>query len=97
MKYIITLLAALAVSTTAQADESVDLKCNQATKMAVAAFQAKQEGMTEDQAMDMLREQQIYSGIIVWAVKQGLSAPDNTAEWVLKGSVFGECVKRKGV
>ncbi|AWM87349.1 hypothetical protein [Microvirga sp. 17 mud 1-3] len=97
MRYFVTLLAALTMCTTVQADEAVDLKCSQATNVAVATFNARKDGLTESQAMGMLREQKIYSGILVWAVKQGLRAPADAAEWVVRGSVFGECVKRGAV
>lgn len=77
------------------AHAATDEECSQATNIAVATFKARKDGLTEDMAMKMLRDKQIYSGLPVWAVKQALRAPIETPELLLRGMLFGECRKRE--
>lgn len=97
MKYVLALIAAATIATAAHADDSKDLKCNQATQLGLATFKAMQAGATEDQILDMLREREIYSGYLAWAAQQGMEAPADTPEWMLRGSLFGECMKRADI
>lgn len=85
---------AIAISGTTYAKNPTDEQCSAATALAMTAFEARKKGMTEDMAMDMLRNQKIYSGLPVWAVKQAMRAPGDMAPWILRGSIFGECRKR---
>lgn len=88
------IIAALLIATSAQAAPT-DEQCNAAADSAVAALEARNAGVTEDMAMDILRGQKIYSGLPVWAVKQAFDAPADVSAWMLRGFIFGECGKRE--
>lgn len=92
MKTII-LAAAVLIPTVAMAAPTAE-QCSAATELAVKAFEMRRAGVTEDQLLGELRSRKIYSGLPVWAVKQGISAPVGTSEWLLRGHVFGECLER---
>ncbi|PZQ21144.1 MAG: hypothetical protein DI569_12830 [Sphingopyxis macrogoltabida] len=89
-------LAASLAGCSTEADRQIDQLCSGVTELAVTTFRGRSEGMTEDAAMALLRDQKVYSGIRVWAVKSAFEAPADMSEALFRGSVFGECVKRKG-
>lgn len=93
MKWI-PLLAALLVATAAQAAPT-DEQCSAAAELSAGALKWRQAGITEDVAMEFLRQQKVYSGLPVWAVKVAYDAPADMPAWMLKGSVMGECRKRE--
>lgn len=84
--------AALLMVATAQAASQE--QCTDATRLALAALEARQAGVDEDAAMDFLRHQGVYSGLPVWAVKQAYSAPADVPAWMLRGAVFSACLER---
>lgn len=86
--------AALMLASVAQA-KPTDEQCSQAAELAKGALEARQAGITEEVAMEYLRHQGVYSGLPVWAVKQGYDAPVDMSAWMLGGFVFGECRRRE--
>lgn len=90
------ILAAVAASLIAcqPASAATDEACSQVTGIATTAFKARKEGATEDAALNILRQNKVYSGLPVWAVKQAFKAPIDTPDWVFQGFLFGECRKR---
>lgn len=87
---IVSLLAASAVQA-APTDE----QCSDAAQLADGALKWRQAGITEDVAMEYLRQNKIYSGLPVWAIKQAYSAPADVSGWMLRGSVMGACRERE--
>lgn len=69
-------------------------QCSEAADLAEGALKWRQAGITEEVAMEFLRQKKMYSGLPVWAIKQAFDAPADIAPWILKGSIFGECRKR---
>lgn len=69
-------------------------QCSEASELSEGALKWRQAGITEEVAMEFLRQKQMYSGLPVWAIKQAYKAESDIAPWILKGSVFGECRKR---
>ena len=88
------IIAAMMLATSAQAAPT-DEQCSAAAELAEGALQWRQAGITEEVAMEFLRQKQIYSGLPVWAIKSAYDAPADVSAWMLKGSVFGECRKRE--
>jgi hypothetical protein len=85
------LIAACGVANAAPTDE----QCAGAAELAKGALEARQAGVTEEVAMEYLRHQGVYSGLPVWAVKQGYNAPADVSAWMLGGFVFSECKRRE--
>lgn len=94
MKYFFALAAALAMAATAQAAAPTPEECSKATNFGMAVFEFRKRGATEKQVLDLMREKKLYSGLPVWAANQAMKAPLNTADWVLRGTLMGECGKR---
>lgn len=88
--------AAALAGCSSEADAKVDQICTDVASLAATTLRGRLEGMTEDDALNLLREQKVYSGIRVWAVKSAYEAPADMSEPLFRGSVFGECVKRGG-
>lgn len=88
------IIAGLFAATAAQAAPTLE-QCSSAADLSEGALKWRQAGITEEVAMEFLRQKQMYSGLPVWAIKQAFDAPADIAPWILKGSVFGECRKRK--
>lgn len=88
------IIAAMLVATAAQAAKPTLEQCTGAADLAEGALRWRQAGISEEVAMEYLRQKKAYSGLPVWAVKQAYSADSDIAPWILKGSVFGECRKR---
>jgi hypothetical protein len=89
------IIAAVMFATTAHAAPPTDEQCSAAASLAEGALKWRQAGITEEVAMEFLRQKQIYSGLPVWAIKQAYDAPADVSAWMLKGSIFGECRKRE--
>lgn len=89
------IIAALLAATAAHAAPPTPEQCSEAADLAEGALKWRQAGVTEEVAMEYLRQKQIYSGLPVWAIKQAFDAPADIEPWMLTGSVFGECRKRK--
>lgn len=88
------IIAALLAATTAHAAPPTLEQCSEASDLAEGALKWRQAGITEEVAMEYLRQKKIYSGLPVWAIKQAYKADSDIAPWILKGSIFGECRKR---
>ncbi len=89
------IIAALLAATAANAAPPTLEQCSGAADLAEGALKWRQAGITEEVAMEYLRQKQMYSGLPVWAIKQAYKAEADIAPWILKGSVFGECRKRE--
>ncbi|MGQ3289065.1 hypothetical protein [Sphingopyxis sp.] len=89
-------LAALLTGCSTEADDKIEQLCSDATELAVTTLRAREQGMTEDDAFNRLREQKVYGGIRAWAVEAAFEAPPNVSEAIFRGSVFAECKKRGG-
>ena len=88
------IIAALLAATAAHAAAPTPEQCTEAADLTEGALKWRQAGITEEVAMEYLRQKKIYSGLPVWAIKQAYKADADIAPWILKGSVFGECRKR---
>lgn len=88
------IIAALLAATAAHAAAPTLEQCSEASDLAEGALKWRLAGVTEEVAMEFLRQKQMYSGLPVWAIKQAYKAEPDIAPWILKGSVFGECRKR---
>lgn len=88
------IIAALLAATAAHAAPPTLEQCSGAADLAEGALKWRQAGITEEVAMEYLRQKKAYSGLPVWAIKQAYKADSDIAPWILKGSVFGECRKR---
>lgn len=90
-----TIIAALILSGTAYAAPATDEQCSAATDLAAHTMQLRRSGITEDAVLDVLRQQEVYSGLPVWAVKQAYDAPLDAPTWMFRGHVFGACKGRE--
>lgn len=94
MMRVAAIAAALMMASIAQA-KPTDEQCAGAAELAKGALEARQAGITEAVALEYLRHQGVYSGLPVWAVKQGYEAPADMSAWMLGGFVLSECKRRE--
>lgn len=85
--------AGLVLATMAHAAPTPE-QCSGATELGLAALKARRNGVPLDSVLELLRQNNMHSGLPVWAVKQAYKAPNDVPEWMFRGALFGECQKR---
>lgn len=89
MKAILTAMLAVLTINAAMADDL----CDKTAALAVSIYQQRANGLSLDQALNILSEQRAYT--LGWVVKSVFRGPADTPVFIIRGDAMAECRRRK--